>query len=84
MLLIVTISIDNKADEGGDSIYMNNVHHIFYALDCDNFNEFFGIPQPWTLSEIASNPTVLCLCQNNIPLFYQSEYNVSIYLSAFL
>ena len=74
--------IDNKADEGGDSIYMNNVHHIFYALDCDNFNEFFGIPQPWTLSEIASNPTVLCLCQNNIPLFYQSEYNVSIYPGA--
>ena len=74
--------IDNKADEGGDSIYMNNVHHISYALHCDNFTEFFGIPQPWTLSEIASNPTVLCLCQNNMPIYYQSEYKVSIYPGA--
>ena len=74
--------IDNKADEGGDSIYMNNVHHISYALYCDNFTEFFGIPQPWALSEIASNPTVLCLCRNNTPIYYQSEYNVSIYPGA--
>ena len=74
--------IDNKADEGGDSIYMNNVHHISYALYCDNFTEFFGIPRPWALSEIASNPTVLCLCQNDTPIYYQSEYNISIYPGA--
>ena len=74
--------IDNKAYEGGDSIYMNNVHLIFYALHCDNFTEYFGIPQPWTLSEIASNPTVLCVCQNNTPIYYQSEYNISIYPGA--
>ena len=76
--------IDNKADEGGDSIYMNNVHHITSALYCDNFHKFFGIPIPWRLSEIASNPTVLCVCRNNynLPIYYQSEYNVSIYPGA--
>ena len=72
--------IQNSAKRGGDNIYGGSLHrNCKYSFDSTHnmsfINDVFQVQQNKTLSSVSSNPTRVCLCDNEgIPQCAKLDY----------